>query len=53
MIALTRERVLFRDSTREIGVAIEVFQIAYIVITAIIVTKEKSRRAPQIIKEKG
>jgi hypothetical protein len=37
----------------EIGVAIEVFQIAYIVITAIIIAKERGGRTPQIIKEKG
>jgi hypothetical protein len=35
----------------EIGVAIEVFQIAYIVITAITIIKEKGGR-PQLIKEK-
>jgi hypothetical protein len=35
----------------EIGVTIEVFQIAYIVITAIIIVKEKSGR-PSLIKEK-
>jgi hypothetical protein len=37
----------------EIGVAIEVFQIAYIVITAIIIAKERGERRPQIIKEKS
>jgi hypothetical protein len=37
----------------EIGVAIEVFQIAYIVITAIIIAKERGERRPQIINEKG
>jgi hypothetical protein len=37
----------------EIGITIEVFQIAYIVITAIILAKEKGRRTPQITKEKG
>ena len=37
----------------EIGVAIEVFQIAYIVITAIIIAKERSERRPQIIKWKS
>lgn len=36
----------------EIGVAIEVFQIAYIVITAIIIAKERGERRPQIIKGK-
>jgi hypothetical protein len=36
----------------EIGVAIEVFQTAYIVITAIIIAKERGKRRPQIIKEK-
>jgi uncharacterized membrane protein HdeD (DUF308 family) len=37
----------------EIGIAIEVFQIAYIAITAIIIAKERGKRRPQIIKEKG
>jgi hypothetical protein len=37
----------------EIGVAIEVFQIAYIVITAIIIAKERGERRPQIIKGKS
>jgi hypothetical protein len=36
----------------EIGVAIEVFQITFIVITAIIIAKERAGRTPQIIKEK-
>jgi hypothetical protein len=36
----------------EIGVAIEVFQIAYIVITAIILVKERSGRTTSIIKER-
>jgi hypothetical protein len=35
----------------EIGVTIEVFQIAYIAITAIILAKESGRTTPQIIKE--
>jgi hypothetical protein len=35
----------------EKGVAIEVFQIAYIVITAIIIAKERGERRSQIIKE--
>jgi hypothetical protein len=37
----------------EIGVTIEVFQIAYIAITAIILAKERGRTTPQIIKENG
>jgi hypothetical protein len=37
----------------EIGVAIEVFQVAYIAITAIILAKESDGRTPQIIKEKS
>lgn len=37
----------------EKGVAIEVFQIAYIVITAIIIAKEKGERRSQIIKGKS
>jgi hypothetical protein len=37
----------------EIGIAIEVFQIAYIVITAIIVAKERGERSPQINKGKS
>jgi hypothetical protein len=36
----------------EIGVTIEVFQIAYIAITAIILDKERGRTTPQLIKEK-
>jgi hypothetical protein len=35
----------------EMAIAIEVFQIAYVVITAIIIAMERSGR-PQIIKEK-
>ena len=38
-------------SINEMGVAIEVFQIAYIVLTAIIITKE-TRRTSQTIKDK-
>jgi hypothetical protein len=37
----------------EIGVAIEVFQIAYIIITAIIIAKERGERRPQIIEGKS
>jgi len=37
----------------EIGIAIEVFQIAFIAITAIILVKEKGGRTTPIIKEKG
>jgi hypothetical protein len=37
----------------EKGVAIEVFQIAYIVITAIIIAKERGERRSQIIKGKS
>jgi hypothetical protein len=37
----------------EIGVAIEIFQIAYIAITAIILAKERGGRTLQITKEKG
>jgi hypothetical protein len=36
----------------EIGVTIEVFQIAYIAITAIILDKERGRTTPLLIKEK-
>lgn len=37
----------------EKGVAIEVFQIAYIVIIAIIIAKERGERRSQIIKGKS
>lgn len=37
----------------EIGVTIEVFQIAYIAITAIILVKKRGGRTPQIIKGKS
>jgi hypothetical protein len=36
----------------EIGIAIEVFQIAYIAITVIILVKERGEKSAQIIKEK-
>jgi hypothetical protein len=36
----------------EIGIAIEVFQIAYIVITVIILVKERGGRSAKIIKER-
>ena len=36
---------------REMGIAIEVFQVAYIIITAIIITKESKSSVSQIIKD--
>jgi hypothetical protein len=36
----------------EIGIAIEVFQVAYIAMTAIILVKERGGRGGQTIKEK-